>query len=348
MELKIGERIIKDNSECFIIAELSANHNQNFDLAVKTILAMKKAGADADKIQTYTPDTITLDCDNDFFKIKQGTIWDGKTLYKLYKEAYTPWDWQPKLKRIAEEEGLIFFSSPFDKTSVDFLESIDNPVYKIASFEINDIPLIEYIAKINKPIIISTGIASLSDIELAVNTCRKNGNNDLALLKCTSSYPAPIEESNLKTIPNLRETFKTVVGLSDHTIGSTVPIVSLTLGAKIIEKHFILDRNIGGPDAKFSMQPDEFAFMVKSGREAEKAIGELRYSLSENPKKNKHFSTSLFVVKDIKNGEVFTEENVRSIRPGFGIQPKHLKVILGRKTKRDLKKGTPLDWKYIL
>lgn len=331
----------------FIIAELSANHNQNFDNAVKLIKEAKKAGADAVKLQTYTPDTITINCSNEYFQIKQGTIWDGKTLYDLYKEAYTPWEWQPKLKEIAENEGLICFSTPFDKTAVDFLEDMDVPAYKVASFEITDTPLIEYIASKGKPVIISTGIATLSDIEEAINACKRMNNNQIALLKCTSEYPSPLEEINLKTIPNMIETFKTIVGLSDHTLGISVPIAAVALGAKIIEKHFTLSRAMGGPDAAFSLEPEEFKQMVKSIREVEKALGDVSYELSEKIKKSREFSRSLFVVKDIKKGDIFTKENVHSIRPGFGLHPKYYKDVLGKKATKDIKKGTPLNWDLI-
>jgi len=313
MEINITNRKIGNNNPVFIIAELSANHLQKFDLAVEMINAMKESGADAVKLQTYTPDTITIDSDNEYFQIKQGTLWDGKTLYQLYQEAYTPWEWQPKLKEIAEDLGLICFSSPFDKTAVNFLQEMKVPAYKVASFEITDIPLIEYIASKGKPVIISTGIATLCDIEEAVNACRRMGNDQIALLKCTSAYPTPLEEVNLRTIPNLAETFKTVVGLSDHTLGISVPIASVALGAKIIEKHFILDRKLGGPDAAFSLEPEEFKAMVKAIREVETALGEVRYELSEKTKKSKEFSRSFFVVRDIKAGEPLTEENVRSI-----------------------------------
>jgi len=323
---------------------MSANHLQKFDNAIKIIKAAKEAGADAIKLQTYTPDTITIDCDNEYFQIKQGTLWDGQSLYDLYKKAYTPWEWQPKLKEIAESEGLICFSSVFDKTAVDFLEKINVPAYKIASFEITDIPLIEYVASKGKPIIISTGIATLSDIEEAVNACKRMGNNQIALLKCTSAYPAPLEEVNLNTIPNLADTFKTVVGLSDHTLGISVPIASVALGACIIEKHLTLDWKLGGPDTAFSLEPAEFKAMVKSIREVKKALGEVSYELTEKIKKSREFSRSLFVVKDIKAGETFTEENIRSIRPGYGLPPKYLKDILGKKAKRDISKGVPFYW----
>jgi len=341
--IMVKNKRIGKNLPVFIIAEMSANHLQKFDNAIKIIKAAKEAGADAIKLQTYTPDTITIDCDKDYFQIKQGTLWDGQSLYDLYKKAYTPWEWQPKLKEIAESEDLICFSTPSDKSSVDFLEGINVPAYKIASFEITDIPLIEYTASKGKPTIISTGIATLSDIEEAVNVCKRMGNDQIALLKCTSAYPAPLEEINLNTIPNLAETFKTVVGLSDHTLGISVPIASVALGACIIEKHLTLDRKLEGPDAAFSLEPDEFKAMVKSVREVEKALGEVSYDLTEKMKKSREFSRSLFVVKDIKAGETFTEENIRSIRPGYGLHPKYLKNILGKKSTRAIKKGTPLS-----
>jgi len=348
MTFRLADRKIGDGSPVFIIAELSANHLQKFDLAVETIKAMKEAGADAVKLQTYTPDTITIDSDNDYFQIKQGTLWDGTTLYKLYQEAYTPWEWQPKLKKIAEDLGLICFSSPFDKTAVDFLEGMDVPAYKVASFEITDIPLIEYIASKGKPVIISTGIAELSDIREAVDACRQMGNNQIALLKCTSAYPAPLEEVNLKTIPHLEETFQTVVGLSDHTLGISVPVAAVALGAKIIEKHFILNRKLGGPDAAFSLEPAEFKAMVTAVREVEKALGEVSYELTEKMKRSREFSRSLFAIKDIKAGEILTEENIRSIRPGFGLHPRHLKEIIGKKAKTFIRKGTPLSWELLV
>ena len=308
---------------------------------------MKEAGADAIKFQTYTPDTITIDCDNEYFQIKQGTIWDGQVLYNLYETAYTPWDWQPKLKKIAEDMGLIVFSSPFDKTSVDFLEEMDVPAYKIASFEITDIPLIEYVASKGKPIIISTGIASMEDINLAIQPCLDAGNDQIALLKCTSSYPSPLDEINLKTIPDMIDRFDCVIGLSDHTLGSDVSTAAVALGANIIEKHFILDRNMGGPDSEFSMEPHEFKQMVNSIRNVEKALGKVSYDLSDKMKANRDFSRSLFVVEDIKKGDIITEDNVRSIRPGFGLHPKHLNDILGKKVNRDLYKGTPFELNFI-
>ena len=347
MKIKIQNRIIDKNNPVFIVAELSANHNQSFELAIDTIKAIKEAGADAVKLQTYTADTMTIDSHNKYFKINHGTIWDGKTFFELYKEAYTPWEWQPQLKRIAEDLGLIFFSSPFDKTAVDFLEKMDVPCYKIASFEITDIPLIEYVSSKGKPVIISTGIATLSDIKEAIDACKRMGNDKIILLKCTSAYPAPYEEINLKTIPDMAKRFKCLVGLSDHTLGISAPIAAIALGAKIIEKHFILDRNFGGPDAAFSLEPEEFRQMVKSVREVEKALGEVSYRLTKKMRKSKEFSRSLFVVKDIKKGENFTEDNIKSIRPGYGLHPRYLNNILGKKAKINIKKGTPLSIKLI-
>lgn len=336
--MKIQNREIGNNKPVFIIAELSANHNGSLETALATIKAAKRAGADCIKLQTYTADTITIDSRKDDFMIK-GTIWEGKNLHDLYKEAYTPWEWHEALFKAAEQEGLICFSSPFDKTAVNLLEELNTPAYKIASFEITDIPLIEYVASKGKPVIISTGIAEKEDIELALEACRKVGNNDIALLKCTSSYPAPIEEANMVMVKDLSERFGVISGLSDHTMGSTVPIVATCFGAKIIEKHFILDHSVGGPDASFSMDEKEFTDMVKAVREAERAIGKVDYSLTEKQKKGKSFSRSLYVVEDIKKGEKLTEENVKSIRPGFGMHPKHLKEILGSEASRDFEKG---------
>ncbi|SHH83297.1 pseudaminic acid synthase [Clostridium grantii] len=334
-------------NKVFIIAELSANHGHDINIAKETIKAAKEVGADAIKLQTYTADTITINCDNEYFKIKSGTIWDGRTLYDLYKEAYTPWEWQEELIKYAESIGLICFSSPFDKTAVDFLEELNVPAYKVASFEITDIPLIEYIASKGKPVIISTGIATLSEIEEAVNACRKMGNNQIVLLKCTSAYPAKIEDANLRTIQNLKDTFNVEVGLSDHTLGSTASIVAVALGAKIIEKHFILDKNIGGPDASFSLDKKEFKQLVESVRDAEKSMGKVSYDLTEKVIKSREFSRSLFVIKDTKAGELLTEQNIRSIRPGYGLKPKHLKSIIGKRTKKDVLRGTPLCWDII-
>lgn len=338
----IDNYTIDAQSPVFIIAELSANHNGSLETALETVRAAKRAGADCIKLQTYTADTITLDSDKDDFVIK-GTIWDGKKLHSLYQEAYTPWEWHAEIYKAAKEEGLICFSSPFDKTAVDLLEDLNSPAYKIASFEITDIPLIEYVASKGKPIIISTGIAQQEDIELALDACRRMGNNDIALLKCTSSYPAPIEEANMIMVKDLAERYKVISGLSDHTMGSTVPIVATVFGARIIEKHFILDRAIGGPDASFSMNEAEFTQMVKAVREAEKAIGVVDYTLTEKQAKGKDFSRSLYIAEDMKAGEVFTEKNLRSVRPGFGLHPKYYHSILGKKAKLNLEKGTPMQ-----
>jgi pseudaminic acid synthase len=335
------------NNRVFIIAELSGNHNGSLEIALETIRAAKRAGADAIKLQTYTADTLTLNAKTDYFKIKQGTIWDGKYLYDLYKEAYTPWEWHPILFDAARNEGLICFSSPFDNTAVDLLESLNTPAYKIASFEITDIPLIEYAASKGKPMIISTGIAALEDIELAIAACKRMGNNQIVLLKCTSSYPAPIEEANIKMIPDMAERFGVLTGLSDHTMGITLPVVATVFGAKVIEKHFILDRSIGGPDSSFSLNEAEFTAMVIAVREAEVAVGEVNYTLTEKQSKGREFSRSLFVAEPIKKGEVFTTKNIRSVRPGNGLHPKHLKDILGKKAKTDIEKGTPLNLDYI-
>jgi pseudaminic acid synthase len=337
--MKIGKKEIGLDFPVFIIAELSANHNGSIETALKTIRAAKRAGADCIKLQTYTPDTMTLDSDKKDFIINSGTIWDGRNLHDLYKEAYTPWEWHKELFKIAADEGLICFSSPFDKTAVDFLEELNTPAYKIASFEITDIPLIEYAASKGKPIIISTGIAEQEDIELALDACERMGNRDIALLKCTSSYPAPIEEANMTMIKDLAKRYNVISGLSDHTLGSTVPVVATCFGAKIIEKHFILDKSIGGPDASFSMDEQEFTEMVKSVREAEKAIGKVDYSLTEKQKKGKDFSRSLYIAEDIKEGDIFTEKNLRSVRPGFGLHPKYLKDFLGKNSDKNWEKG---------
>ena len=345
--LKLGETSVGDEHPVFIIAELSANHQQKYDTAARTVEAAKAAGADAIKLQTYTPDTMTIDSDSEYFQIRQGTIWDGKTLYELYQEAYTPWEWQPKLKGLANDLGLIFFSTPFDKSAVDYLEYIGVPAYKVASFEITDIPLIEYIASKQKPVIFSTGIALLGDIEEALQACRQKGNDHIALLKCTSAYPAPFEDANLRIIADMAERFKTLVGLSDHTIGISVPIAAVALGAQIIEKHFTLDRASGGPDAPFSLEPDEFKGMVSAIRKVEKALGEVNYDLNERAMRSREFSRSLFVVRDIEAGELITTENIRSIRPGYGLPPNHFGDVVGRKVKHRVARGTPLAWELI-
>lgn len=334
-------------NKILIIAELSANHHGSKQIAIDSIRAAKRSGADAIKLQTYTADTITLNCRADDFKIKQGTLWDGRYLHDLYQEAYTPWEWHEELFHVAKEEGLLCFSTPFDKTAVDFLESLGNPIYKIASFEITDIPLIEYAASKMKPMVISTGIATLENIELAVKTCRSVGNNDITLLKCTSSYPAPIEEANLCMIKDLSEKFQVKSGLSDHTLGSISPIVAVSLGACMIEKHFIIDRKIGGPDASFSMDEKEFTQMVKDVRMAEAAIGRVSYELTEKMKASREFCRSLYVAEDMKAGEIITEKNVRSVRPGYGLHPKYLPEILGKRVNRDLEKGDRMKLEYL-
>ena len=345
--IKIGARAIGEDYPVFVVAELSANHRQQFDGAVKLIETAKEAGADAVKLQTYTPDTLTIQCDAPEFQIGGGTPWDGKTLYDLYSEAYMPWEWQPKLKKVADDIGIGLFSTPFDKTAVDFLEEMGVPAYKVASFEIVDIPLIEYIANKGKPIIMSTGMATLAEIDEAVRAARGAGASQIALLKCTSGYPASPEEMNLHTIPHLAEAFGVPVGLSDHTLGIAVPAAAVALGACIVEKHFTLSRSIPSPDSAFSLEPQEFKAMVEAIRTAEKALGEVRYEVSEQEAKSHVFRRSLFVVKDMKAGEVFTEENVRSIRPGYGLHPHHLKDVLSRRAAQDIQRGTPLNWRLI-
>ena len=333
----------KKNST-FIVAELSANHNNNFDLTVKTIEAMAKSGADAVKVQTYTADSLALDVDNKYFgPLKEG-LWKGQRRYDLYKVGSMSWDWQPKLKKIAEKLGLVFFSSPFDFAAVDFLEKMNVPIYKVASPEINDIPLIRYIASKRKPIIFSSGMASLEDIELAFKTCREEGNNNISILKCTSQYPAPIEMANLATIADMKERFGVEVGVSDHTMGDIVSIVAVSLGAKIIEKHFILDRKLGGPDSAFSMEPQEFKKMADNVRLAEKSLGKVDYNLTD---KNKKRRRSLFVSEDIEKGEKLTEKNIRSVRPGYGLPPKYFEKIIGKKAKKKISKGTPLNMELL-
>ena len=331
----------------FIIAELSANHNGSLKTAFETVRAAKRAGADAIKLQTYTADTLTINSDRSDFIIKSNSIWDGQKYYSLYEQAHTPWEWHKELFRVAKEEGLICFSSPFDPTAVDLLEELDNPIYKIASFEITDIPLIQYVASKGKPVIISTGIASLEDIELAVNTCRNAGNNQITLLKCTSSYPAPIEEANLVMIKDLAERFNVVSGLSDHTLGITAPVVAVTQGAKVIEKHFILDKSIGGPDASFSLDEHEFSLMVNAVRDAEVALGNVDYTLTDKQQAGKAFSRSLYVVKDVRKGQELTEENIKSIRPGYGMHPKYFYQVIGKKFNKDVKAGERLSFKLI-
>jgi N-acetylneuraminate synthase len=326
---------------------MSANHNQSFQEATRILKAAKEAGADAVKLQTYTPDTLTIKSDKPYFKVNAGTPWDGYTLYDLYAEAYTPWEWQPKLKEIADELGLIIFSTPFDATAVDFLENMGVCCYKIASFELVDIPLIQRVAQTGKPIIMSIGMANLSEINDAVSAARQAGAEQIALLKCTSSYPANPDEMNLKTIPHLAEAFQVPTGLSDHTLGIEVPIAAVSLGAYIIEKHFTISRNIEGPDSSFSLEPGEFEKMVKSIRVVEKALGKVTYGTSKQEKNSNVFKKSLFFIKSIKSGEKITFDNVKAIRPGHGIPPKYLKKLLGMRVTKDIDKGTPVLWKHL-
>jgi len=332
--MKIGNFDLNTDGT-FIIAELSANHGNDINIAKETIKAAKEIGADAIKLQTYTADTLTLNCDKNDFIIKGGTLWDNQKLYDLYTKAYLPWGWHQELFDYARQIGIDIFSTPFDKTAVDFLEQFDPSAYKIASFEITDYELIRYTASKKRPMIISTGIATIDEIQDAVDICRSEGNNNIVLLKCTSAYPAPLEHANLKTIPNLAETFGVVSGFSDHTLGTTAPVVAVTLGARVIEKHFILDKSIGGADAEFSLNKEEFAQMVQAVRDTEKLIGNIDYRMTDAKKKSRQFSRSLYVAKDIKAGEFFTEENIRSVRPGYGLHPKHLKDILGTKATKD-------------
>jgi len=344
--IEIENRHIGIGEPTYIVAEMSANHNQDFSQAVKIIQAAKEAGADAVKLQTFTPNTITIKSNKKYFKI-DGTLWEGKFLYDLYKEAYTPWEWQPELKQYADKLGIHLFSSAFDFTAVDFLEKMKVPAYKIASPEIIDIPLITKVAKTGKPVIISTGMATISEIEEAVKTIRKAGNNQLALLKCTSAYPAPPDEMNLRTIPHLAEAFNVPTGLSDHTLGIAVPITAVALGACIIEKHFTLSRNDPGPDSSFSIEPDEFKEMVKSIRTVEKALGRISYEITEKQRESLKYRRSLFVVEHMKAGEPFTEKNVRSVRPADGLHTRYLWDVIGKVSKCDIKTGTPLTWKLI-
>lgn len=329
-------------SKTFIVAELSANHGHKLDIALESVRAAREAGADAIKMQTYTADTITLDCRSEDFQVK-GTLWDGRTLYDLYQEAYTPWEWHQAIFDEARRQGLVCFSTPFDRTAVDFLESLGNPICKIASFEITDIPLIEYAARKGRPMVISTGIALPEDIELAVRTCREAGNDDITLLKCTSSYPAPIEDANLQTMVDMKERYGVKVGLSDHTMGSEVALAAVAMGACMVEKHFIIDRSIGGPDSAFSMTKDEFSAMVQSIRLVEKAMGTVVYPTDPAAIKGREFCRSLYVAQDMKAGDTVTAENVRSVRPGFGLHPKYLGEILGRHMACDASKGDRFD-----
>ncbi|MFZ2657248.1 MAG: pseudaminic acid synthase [Victivallales bacterium] len=339
--LRIGGRSIGSGFPAYVVAEISANHGKSFDKAVEIIKAAKDAGADAVKIQTYTPGTITMDCDNKYFRVK-GTIWEGKNLYKLYGEAYTPWEWQPKLKKIADKLKIDLFSTPFDFSSVDFLEKMNVPAYKIASFELVDIPLIRKVARLGKPVIMSTGMATLQEIREAVNAVKSENNNQIALLKCTSEYPADPNDMNLRTIPDMRKRFGTVVGLSDHTLGIAASVAAVALGACIIEKHLTLSRKEPGPDSSFSLEPSELKELVGEVRTVEAALGKISYSFSEKEKSTRVFRRSLFVVKDIEKGEKLTVDNIRSIRPGYGLPPKLYSKVIGRTASRHISRGTPL------
>lgn len=344
--ITINGRPVGPGHPTYMVAEMSANHGQNFDQAVAIIEAAKRAGADAVKLQTYTPDTLTIDCHNEFFRI-QGTLWEGRNLYELYGEAYTPWDWQPKLKQLADELGIELFSTPFDPTAVDFLEEMNVAVHKVASFESVDLPLLRRIGATGKPVIMSTGMATLAEIDEAVKTLRAAGTRELVLLKCTSAYPTPPSAMNLRTIPHLAAAFGVPTGLSDHTLGITVPVAAVTLGACMIEKHFTLSRDLPGPDSKFSLEPAEFKTMVEAVRTAEAALGEVHYGLQPDEEVSRVFRRSLFVVEEMQAGELFTATNVRSIRPGHGLHTRYLPEVLGRRASQPIARGTPLAWSHV-
>jgi pseudaminic acid synthase len=345
--IEIGRRRIGAGEPVYCIAEISANHNQDFETAVRIVRAAKDAGADAVKLQTYTPDTITIQSNRECFQVGGGTLWDGRSLYDLYKEAYTPWEWQPKLKKVADDLGMRCFSSAFDASAVDFLEAMNVPAHKVASFELVDLPLIQKMAATGKPLIMSTGMATLEEIEEAVTTAHRAGAKQIALLKCTSAYPAPADEMNLRTIPELARRFDVPVGLSDHTMGIAVPVAAVSLGACIIEKHLTLSRAAGGPDSAFSLEPEEFKAMVEGVRTAEKALGSVHFGVSDREGRSRVFRRSLFVVRDLKKGELFTSENVRSIRPGDGLHTRHLAEVLGKTAALDIVRGTPLSWDLV-
>ncbi len=345
--IRLNERLVGPDHPVYVVAEMSANHGGSLDTATKILDEAKRAGADAVKVQTYTPDTLTIECDNEFFRIGKGTLWEGRTLYDLYVEAFTPWEWLPALKAAADRLGLDLFSSPFDATAVDLLEGVGVPAYKIASFELVDLPLIRRVAKTGKPLLMSVGMATLSEIEEAVRTARESGATEIALLKCTSAYPAPPEEMNLRAIPHLADGFGVPVGLSDHTLGVAVPIAGVAMGACIIEKHLTLSRAHPGPDSAFSLEPHEFKIMVEAIRVAEKALGSIAYGESAEEAKSRVFRRSLFVIEDMESGDEFTEQNVRSIRPGHGLHTRYLTQVLGRHASRDIPRGTPLAWNLI-
>ncbi len=343
----IGQRSIGPGHPCYIIAELSANHGNDFDLTVQTIQAMKEAGADAVKVQTYTADTITLNCDRDPFVVRGGTLWDGRTLHELYEEASLPWEWQPKLQKIALDLGMDFFSSPFDATAVDFLEAMNVPVHKVASFELVDIPLLRKIASTRKPIIMSIGMATLEEVEEAMTTLRDANSGPVVMLKCTSAYPADPMEMNLRTMLDMAQRFDVPIGLSDHTMGHTVPVAAVALGACVVEKHFVLSRSQPGPDSSFSMEPQEFREMVAAIRIVEQALGKVSYEPSAKDLKMRAFRRSLFIAADLQAGEAFTEKNLRSVRPANGLHSRHMHELIGKKAATDLKLGTPLQWEHV-
>ena len=345
--LEIKGRRIKEGCPVYVVAEVSANHHQDFDQAVHIIQAARDAGSDAVKLQTYTPDTITIASDREQFRIGGGTLWDGRTLYELYGEAYTPWEWQPKLKQVADDLGLDLFSSAFDATAVDFLEEMGVPAHKVASFELVDIPLIQNMARTGKPLIMSTGMATIEEINEAVQAACQAGGTQIALLKCTSAYPALPGDMNLRTIPELARRFEVPVGLSDHTMGIAVPVAAVALGACIIEKHITLSRSLEGPDSAFSLEPREFKAMVEAVRTTEKALGEIHFGSSAHEESSRVFRRSLFVVDSIRLGEAFTAKNIRSIRPGHGLHTRYLPQIIGKRASRDIERGTPLSWDLI-
>jgi len=345
--IEIAGRRIGPGQPCYLIAEMSANHNQDFETAVRIVEAAKDAGADAIKLQTYTADTLTIDCQTEHFCLGKGTLWEGKNLHALYTEAYTPWEWQPKLKGIADKLGLHCFSTPFDSSAVDFLEQMNAPAHKIASFELVDLRLIHKVAQTGKPVIMSTGMATFEEIEEAVRAFHEAGGRQLALLKCNSGYPAPAEEMNLRTIPHLAESFRLPVGLSDHTLGISAAVAAVALGACIIEKHLTLTRDVAGPDSAFSLEPNEFKNLAEAVREAEQALGSVNYQVTEKEKASRVFRRSLFAVQDIRAGERLTEDNVRSIRPGDGLAPRHFEAVLSAVAKRSISRGTPLSWDLL-
>ena len=347
MEFKIGHRSIGNGHAVYVIAELSANHNQSFDRAVRIVEAAREAGADAVKLQTYTADTITVQSERECFRLRGGTLWDGQTLYDLYREAYTPWEWQPKLKALCDELGLDFFSSAFDPSAVDFLETIGVPAHKVASPELVDVPLIQKMAGTRKPLILSTGMATLEEIDEAVTAARAAGATQLALLRCSSAYPAPAEEMNLRSIPDMVRRFSVPVGLSDHTPGIAVAVAAVALGASLLEKHLTLSREDGGPDCEFSLEPAEFKSLVEAVRIAEEALGQVQYGPTPHELKTRAYRRSLFVVRDVKKGELFTSENVRSIRPADGLHPRHLPEVIGRTAADDVERGTPVTWELL-